>query len=37
VQHDVYVGVGAPKSPTSPYRTGTHPDRRAWSSQKGFG
>ena len=37
VQHDAHVGVGAPKSPTSPYRIGTHPDRRAWSSQKGFG
>jgi hypothetical protein len=37
VQHDAHVGVGAPKSPISPYRAGTHPDRRAGSSQKGFG
>ena len=36
-QNDPRVGVGPPKSRTSPYRAGTHPDRSAWSSQKGFG
>jgi len=36
-QVDLHVRVGAPKSRTSPYGAGTHPDRSARSSQKGFG
>jgi hypothetical protein len=36
-QNDPHVGVGPPKPRTSPYGAGTHPDRSAWWSQKGFG
>jgi hypothetical protein len=36
-QDDPHVGVGPPKSRASPYGAGTHPDRSARSSQKGFG
>ena len=36
-QNDPHVGVGPRRSRTSPYGAGTHPDRSAWSSQKGFG
>ena len=36
-QDDPHVSVGSPKSHTSPYGAGKHPDRSALSSQKGFG
>ena len=36
-QNDPHLGAGLPKSRTSPYVAGTHPNRSAWSSQKGFG
>jgi hypothetical protein len=36
-QDDPHVSVGPPKSRTSPYGAGTHPDRSARSSQKRFG
>ena len=32
-----HVGVEPPKFRTALYGAGTHPNRSAWSSQKGFG